>query len=84
MLTDGLIYNVIRSLRVLMKRTKRKYTRKSDAPQSNSSPLKGESSVILPPHIQEDIKKTLEFRANLGLPDDSKERWERVRRYWEA
>ena len=31
-----------------MKRTKRKYIRKPDAPESVSSPVKGERSIILP------------------------------------
>ncbi len=76
-----------------MKRTKRKYTRKPkpDAPQSISSPIVEESSIIpqgevvkvftfndLPLSIRTQVENTIKMRARLHLPDDSKERKERA------
>ena len=66
-----------------MKRTKRKYTRKPDVLQSNST--KEESSIIpqvekvftfndLPLSIRTQVENTIKMRKRLGLPDDSRER----------
>ena len=57
--------------------------RKQDALESKYRPLKEESSIIIPPDIQDGIRRVLEFRKSLGLQDDSKERWERAIRYWQ-
>ena len=62
---------------------KRKYTRKPDALQSNSSPIKEESSIIprkefsfndLPLSIRAQVENTIKMRERLRLPDDSRER----------
>jgi len=51
---------------------KRKYTRK----------LNGID--VIPAYYQGEIKRIIEWRKSLGLPDDSKERWERAIRYWQG
>jgi len=67
---------------------KRKYTRRvksevsSDNTESKSEGFKGSDRGIIPPYYQEAIKRDIEFRKRAGLPDDSKERWERAIRYW--
>jgi hypothetical protein len=68
-----------------MKRTKRKYTRKAspDDVTLKSNGIKGESNGIIPTYYQEAIKRDIEYRKQLGLFDDSKERWERAIRYWQ-
>jgi hypothetical protein len=60
---------------------KRKYTRKNV--QSKSKPLKGESSINLPPDILQSIERTCEHRKALGLPDDREDRIQRALRYQE-
>ncbi len=70
-----------------MKRVKRKYTRHNkvevlpDVVQSNNNPPKEESGTIprfgyndLPPSIQGQVERQINYRKKLGLPDDSKER----------
>jgi len=37
---------------------------------------------IIPIENQKQIKKIIAYRKREGLPDDSKERWERAIRYW--
>jgi hypothetical protein len=64
---------------------KRKYTRKAkpDALGCDSSPIKQESSINLPPDILQDIERTCEHRKVLGLLDDKEERIQRALRYQE-
>ena len=58
---------------------KRKYTRKA----LQSSSIKEESSINLPPDILESIERTCEHRKSLGLFDDREERIQRALRYQE-
>uniref|UniRef100_A0A6M3KRU3 Uncharacterized protein n=2 Tax=viral metagenome TaxID=1070528 RepID=A0A6M3KRU3_9ZZZZ len=64
---------------------KRKYTRKVklDALGCDSSPIKQESSINLPPDILKSIERTVLHRKALGLFDDREERIERALRYQE-
>jgi len=67
---------------------KRKYTRRvkpavsPDNTGLKSDMINGSDRGIIPPYYQEAIKRDIEFRKRAGLPDDSKERWERAIRYW--
>jgi len=63
----------------------RKYTRKPklDAPGCDSSPIKEESSINLPPDILQSIERTCKMRKSLGLTDDREERIQRALRYQE-
>jgi len=63
----------------------RKYTRKPKpgALGCDSSPIKQESSINLPPDILESIERTCEHRKALNLFDDKQERLERTLRYQE-
>lgn len=74
----------------MKQKTKRPYKksgkyvkRTQESVQSNSTPLSGESSIILLPDILKSIELLCKHRKDKGLPDDREERLERAIRYQE-